>query len=64
MLSEIYWSFFTTSVITACLAVFTLCYRSKCRECSFCGCKIVRDVDIELQEDMKISNKAKNQENI
>lgn len=64
MLSEIYWSFFTTSVITACLAVFTLCYRSKCRECSFCGCKIVRDVDIELQEDMKISNEAKTQENI
>jgi len=53
MLSEIYWSFFTTSVITACLAVFTLCYRSKCRECNFCGCKIIRDVDIELQEDMK-----------
>jgi hypothetical protein len=59
MLSEIYWSFFTTSVITACLAVFTLCYRSKCRECSFCGIKIVRDVDIELQEDMKVSNEVK-----
>jgi hypothetical protein len=51
MLSEIYWSFFTTSVITACLAVFTLCYRSKCRECNFCGCKIIRDVEGEERID-------------
>jgi hypothetical protein len=53
MLSEVFYSFVITSFIGCVLSIVTFCYRSKCRECSFCGIKIVRDVEIELQEDMK-----------
>ena len=53
MLSEVFLTFCVSSFIGCILGVVTFCYRSKCRECSFCGIKIVRDVEIELQEDMK-----------
>jgi hypothetical protein len=53
MLSEVFLTFLVSSFIGCVLGIVTFCYRSKCRECSFCGIKIVRDVEIELQEDMK-----------
>ena len=59
MLSEIYGSFFTTSVLTAGLAVFTLCYRSKCKEVSFCCISIKRDVEIEEKEDLEMIRNKK-----
>jgi len=52
-LSEVFLTFLVSSFIGCILGIVTFCYRSKCRECSFCGIKIVRDVEIELQEDMK-----------
>jgi hypothetical protein len=52
MLSEVFLSFAVSSFIGCVLGIVTFCYRSKCRECSFLGIKIVRDVQIELQEDM------------
>jgi hypothetical protein len=62
MLSEVFLTFAVSSFIGCVLGIVTFCYRSKCRECSFCGIKIVRDVEIELQEDMKVSNEVKTQE--
>jgi hypothetical protein len=62
MLSEVFLTFLVSSFIGCVLGIVTFCYRSKCRECSFCGIKIMRDVDIELQEDMKVSNEVKTQE--
>jgi hypothetical protein len=59
MLSEVFLTFAVSSFIGCVLGIVTFCYRSKCRECSFCGIKIVRDVEIELQEDMK-TNELKN----
>jgi hypothetical protein len=53
MLSEVFLTFCVSSFIGCILGIVTFCYRSKCRECSFLGIKIVRDVEIELQEDMK-----------
>ena len=53
MLSEVFLTFLVSSFIGCVLGIVTFCYRSKCRECSFLGIKIVRDVEIELQEDMK-----------
>jgi len=52
-LSEVFLTFLVSSFIGCVLGIVTFCYRSKCRECSFCGIKIMRDVEIELQEDMK-----------
>ena len=59
MLSEVFLTFCVSSFIGCVLGIVTFCYRCKCRECSFCGIKIVRDVEIELQEDMKVSNEVK-----
>jgi hypothetical protein len=63
VLSEVFLTFCVSSFIGCVLGIVTFCYRSKCRECSFCGIKIVRDVEIELQEDMKISNEQKIENN-
>lgn len=53
MLSEVFLTFLVSSFIGCVLGIVTFCYRSKCRECNLCGIKIVRDVEIELKEDMK-----------
>ena len=60
VLSEVFLTFCVSSFIGCVLGIVTFCYRSKCRECSFCGIKIVRDVEIELQEDMKQNTEIKN----
>jgi len=62
MLSEVFLTFCVSSFIGCVLGIVTFCYRSKCRECSFLGIKIVRDVEIELQEDMK-TTEVKNNNN-
>jgi len=61
-LSEVFLTFCVSSFIGCVLGIVTFCYRSKCRECSFFGIKIVRDVEIELQEDMK-TTEVKNNNN-
>jgi hypothetical protein len=61
-LSEVFLTFLVSSFIGCILGIVTFCYRSKCRECSFLGIKIVRDVEIELQEDMK-TTEVKNNNN-
>ena len=53
MLSEIYWSFFTTSVITCLLGMIRMMYKSKCSSVDICCMKIVRDVSIEQNEDIE-----------
>ena len=35
---------------------FKFCYKSKCREVDLCCLKIVRDVDVEKQEDLSNIN--------
>jgi hypothetical protein len=59
-LSEVFLTFCVSSFIGCVLGIVTFCYRSKCRECSFFGIKIVRDVEIELQEDMSKTPEIKN----
>ena len=60
MLSEVFLTFCVSSFIGCILGIVTFCYRSKCRECNFCGIKIVRDVAIEFQEDMKTTEVKNN----
>ena len=51
MLSEIYWSFFTTSVISCLLVIIRTIYKSKCSSCSCLGITIERSVDLEEKID-------------
>ena len=43
---------FCTSISLA----FKFCYKSKCKEVDLCCLKIIRDVDIEKQEDLSNKN--------
>jgi hypothetical protein len=51
MLSEVFWSFFITSSIGFILAFTKMLYKSKCKEISFCGLKIIRDTEAEEKID-------------
>ena len=54
MLSEVFYSFVITSFIGCILSIVAACYKSKCSEIGICGCvNIKRNIEIELQEDMK-----------
>jgi hypothetical protein len=41
-----------TIICTSISLAFKFCYKSKCKEVDLCCLKIVRDVDIEKQEDL------------
>ena len=47
----IFWTFFITSLVGCVLKLSNMCYRSKCREVSFCCIKIVRDTEAEEKAD-------------
>ena len=50
MMSEVFWTFLTTSCFGFLLAVARMMYKSKCKDIK-CGClRIERDVDVEQQE--------------
>ena len=62
-MSEIFWSFFITSIIAFLIAVVRMCYKSKCEEIKCCGLIIKRNVileenydEIELRQQTKIKN--------
>lgn len=53
MLSEVFWSFFITSIIGCLVGSFRLCYKSKCRNVKLC-CQLVeieRDTAGEIEID-------------
>lgn len=67
MLSEVFWSFFITSSIGCILAITAILYKSKCREITCCGCKVIRDTEGEEKLDqLNIERHAeiKNNDNI
>jgi len=49
-LSEVFWTFLITSVIGLILGIVRICYKSRCKEVSFCCFKVVRDTDAEERE--------------
>lgn len=51
MLSEVFWSFFLTSVIGCLMGILRMIYKSKCKKCSLCGIIIERDVELEEKVD-------------
>lgn len=51
MMSEIFYTFLVTSLISCTLATLRMIYKSKCRSCKIWGFEIVRDVELEERID-------------
>lgn len=58
-LSEVFYTFLITSVVGFILALGRICYKSKCSSIDFCCVKIVRNVDVEMKEDIELGTKSK-----
>ena len=50
MLSEVFWVAFITTVSGVVIKLASMAYKSKCKECYFCGISIKRDVELEERE--------------
>jgi len=61
-LSEVFYTFLITSVIAFILGLGKLCYKSKCSEINFCCFRVVRNVEIELREDIESHSQPKEDE--
>jgi len=56
--SETFWSLVITTLAGICILSVRMMYKSKCRKVNCCGVEFERDLEIELQEDIKeIENK-------
>lgn len=53
MISEVFWSGLTTTLVGFVLALGSQCYKSKCKEVSVCCIKIIRDTNIEEELDIQ-----------
>jgi hypothetical protein len=58
-LSEVFYTFLITSVIGLLLGIGRICYKSKCSTIDFCCIKVVRNVEIEKEEDLEMAGKEK-----
>jgi hypothetical protein len=61
-MSEVFWTFFITSLIGLILALGKICYKSKCSEINLCCIKITRNVDAEVKEDLELGSSSKDTE--
>ena len=63
MLSEVFWVAFITTISGMLIKLASMVYKSKCRECSVCCIKVVRDVDLEEKElEFRINNNKTDEE--
>lgn len=63
MLSEVFWVAFITTISGMILKLASLAYKSKCKECSVCCIKVIRDVEAETKElEFIVNNKVKEEE--
>jgi hypothetical protein len=53
MMSEVFWTGLYSSLIGFILAMGSQCYKSKCKEVSFCCIKIIRDTTAEEELDIQ-----------
>jgi hypothetical protein len=58
-MSEVFWGLFLTTTVGLILALGKMCYKSKCSSIDFCCVKIVRNVDVEMKEDIELGSKSK-----
>ena len=54
MLSEVFWSFFLTSIIGLLLKGASIIYKSKCKTVECCCIKIDRDIEAEVKVDSAV----------
>jgi hypothetical protein len=60
MLSEVFWVAFVTTCSGMIIKLASMAYKSKCKECYFCGISVKRDVDLEeRQTEFEILHKTK-----
>jgi len=60
-LTEVFWVTFITVLSGMIIKLASMCYKSKCKEVTFCCLKIVRDVDSEeKEEEFRITNAHQN----
>jgi hypothetical protein len=50
-LTEVFWVTFITTVSAMLIKIFSMCYKSKCRQVDFCCIKIIRDTAAEEKEE-------------
>jgi hypothetical protein len=50
MMSEVFWTFFVSSMVGFIIAIMKMCYKSKCKEVSICCIKVIRDTEAEEKE--------------
>lgn len=53
-LSEVFWISFVATASGFLLKLASLAYKSKCKECSFCGIRVLRDTEAETDVDEMI----------
>lgn len=66
MLSEVFWVAFVATTSAMVIKLASLCFKSKCKECSVCGgrIRIVRDIDAEVREEEFRANSKDKEEGI
>ena len=52
-MSEVFWTFFITTMTGMVMVGLRLCYKSKCKKISCCGITIERDIEAEKAEDLE-----------
>lgn len=64
-MTEVFWTFFITSMIGLLIAMGRMLYKSKCKEVSM-GCfKVIRDTETEEKEyEFNNNHNIKNEDNI
>lgn len=50
MLSEVFWVAFITTISGMVIKLASMAYKSKCKECSVCCLRVIRDVELEEKE--------------
>lgn len=58
----VFWSFFLTTSTAFIFGIVKILSKSKCKSCSFCGCKIERDVELEERFDELVLSKSDSKE--
>jgi hypothetical protein len=57
MLSEVFWVAFISTASAFLIKIASLAYKSKCKECSVCCIKVIRDTEAEeKEEELRIIN--------
>ena len=50
MLSEVFWIAFVSTASGMIIKLASMAYKTKCKECSMCCFKVIRDVELEEKE--------------